>query len=153
VHYTIGFTLVACLNLALLIPLQGHPLVDNYTILMCVAVMPTQFSIHRRWIPQDDRLFSSRWWLVVCDSPFFRVLTMLNAYISFVSATSSGPTSSGRGKLLHYWVETGTHWFSLQPILQNDYPTILPSLGLDSAQGMQKITPAVHIPHRFLLTL
>ena len=35
-HYTIGFTIIACLNLAVLIPLKHHPLVDNYAIVMCV---------------------------------------------------------------------------------------------------------------------
>jgi hypothetical protein len=38
VHYTVGYGVVAGLNVALLIPLKDHPLVDNFAIVMCVLL-------------------------------------------------------------------------------------------------------------------
>lgn len=36
-HSNIGYIVTLCLNLSVLLPLKDHPLVNNYTLVLCVA--------------------------------------------------------------------------------------------------------------------
>ena len=40
IHSNIGYIVILCLGLTLLLPLARHPLVDNYVIVMCVFSSP-----------------------------------------------------------------------------------------------------------------